>query len=535
MKARKLLALVLALAMALSLCACGNNTGDNTKPDTTPQEEQTPGQSKITVALSSDPKTLCPFGSDGGGRNYTRAIGFEQLTSTNREGEWELCLAKSITNPSEGVYEVELYDYIKDTAGNPLKASDVVFSFQKFIEDGNNAGKVTNLVSYEAIGDYTLKFVFENEKLGNAQELFDKVNIITQAAWEASPDEMVTSPVGTSPYALSSFESGAYYTYEKTNNYWQTDESLIATRSLANVDTVAMQVITDMSTTAIALEKGEIDGTAFLLYADYGTFLNSDGTAKDGFVTDTQVNSVLYHLTFNCGPNSPCSDIYLRQAIATCLDVEAMNTLAFGAGQARTGYGFTNEVWLDTNQAIDDGDYYNYDEAAAKALLEKSSYKGETLKMIVTANDSARQEATMIQAYCAAIGINIELITDDRAVYNENRIDETGTLYDIDFSNERANYYSWACQSELDVNSYKTGVNHCFINDPELQRLYELSSSQATASPENQLEFLQYIEDQCYVYSLATYDLVTFCNDRVTNIVRNLTGDLIPGACTVAD
>ncbi|MGM9606562.1 MAG: ABC transporter substrate-binding protein [Oscillospiraceae bacterium] len=552
---KKATALVLALALALGLCACNSNSGSGSpaasnSPQTSMEISNTDKEdavinteheyTSVVISLSSNATTLCPYASDGGGREYTRAACFEPLTYTNSQGEWEMVIAREVTSPEPCVYDVEIYDYVFDQAGNHVTASDVVFSYDKFIEDGNNASKVANLASYEATGEYTIRFVFSKDLKGSAQELFDKCMIVTEKAWNDSPDNandttpMTTSPVGTSPYALSSFESGNYFEYEYTGNYWQTDTSLISTRSMYNVDKIRFVVYTDRSTEAIALEKGETDCTGGLNYADYVTFCNPDTfEPNEGYNIDVITNNALYYLTFNCGENSPLSDINLRKAICHCIDVNAINYLGFGAGQYLNAVGMANPVWLDYTDKIDDGSYFDYDVDLAKDYLSQSSYKGETLKMLVCQNNSARIMATAIQSYCSAIGINMELLEYDSAVYNEEARDETGTHYDIDFRNQRANYYAWGALGEFSVNTYKGGKNHNFIYDETLQNLYD-QMSMSSATEEDYVAFCNYVEEQCYSYALSVYYQPAFTNDRFTNIVRVPQGNFILGACTIA-
>jgi ABC-type transport system substrate-binding protein len=554
---KKLLAVSLAAVMTLSLFSGCSSSGDkgsssSDNPSSSNSSSNTSGSSttvsntdknsavinseheytSVICSLSSDAKTLCPYASDGGGREYTRAQCFEPLTFTNSQGDWEMVLAKEVTNPEPCVYDVEIYDYIHDQAGNPVTASDIVFSYDKFIEEGSNVAKVANLEKYEAISDYVVRFTFKEDLKGNAQELFDKCVIVTEKAWNDSPDGMVTTPVGTSPYALTSFESGSYYVYEYTGDYWQTDD-LVSTRSMHNVDKITFRVYTDKSTDAIALQRGETDASGGLNYADYVNFCDPDTfEPKDGWNVDVITNTALYNLVFNCGENSVCSDINLRKAICTAIDVESSSYLGFGQGQYQCAAGYTNPVWLDYSEKVDDGEYYNYDVDQAKAYLEQSNYKGETIKMLVCQNTSARTMATTIQAYCSAIGINIELLEYDAAVYNETKRDSSGTSYDIDFNNERSLYYAWGGLGYWSNTYYDNGLCHAYVNDPTLQNLYD-TMSKTTSTEDDVVAFCNYIEEQCYGYALTTYYQPCFTNDRFTNIVRFPQGNFILGACTV--
>lgn len=554
---KRLVTLILAFTMIVSLCACGNNTSTDNNQTT---NAGTAGESaeaaemasisnenrsdaeiiseheytSVIGSLSSDAKTLCPYSSGGGGRDYCRLIGFETLTFTTLEGEWQMVIAKEITNPEEKVYNVEIYDYVHDSQNNPVKASDIAFSFDKFIEEGSNSNLTGYLDSYEVTGDYTLTFKFNTNAKGIAQQLFDACSIVTEKAWNDSPDEMVTSPVGTAPYVLSSFESGAYYTFEYDENYWQTDEELLSVKSYHNVDKITLKIYSDRSSDAIALQKGEHDASGGLNYVDYINFCNPDTLeAKEGFVVDTITNGNVYAMTFNCSENSQCSDINLRKAICYCIDENATNELGHGKGQYITSVGYMNPAWIDSCfDEMNDGNYFPYNEDLAKEYLEKSNYDGSPIRILCMANDALRTMAVAVQAYCATIGINVELLEFDSAVYNELSRDTTGKEWDINFGGSSSNYYSWSGFSPFNANTYGGEVCNCQIFDQKLQDLV-VRVADADSTSDDILALDDYIEENVYGYALSSYLQPCFTNSRFSNIVRNPKGNFVYGACTI--
>ena len=75
----------------------------------------------------------------------------------------------------------------------------------------------------EAISDYVTRFTFTALASGDLDALLMECPIVTQAAYEASPDQMATDPVTTSAYKVVEYVSGSKIVYENTGNYWQTD------------------------------------------------------------------------------------------------------------------------------------------------------------------------------------------------------------------------------------------------------------------------------------------------------------------------
>lgn len=60
-------------------------------------------------------------------------------------------IGKKLTNPSEGVYEVEIFDYVTDSNGNHITADDVLYSFEKARESGFFNNIMSTLTAVEKI------------------------------------------------------------------------------------------------------------------------------------------------------------------------------------------------------------------------------------------------------------------------------------------------------------------------------------------------------------------------------------------------
>lgn len=519
-KTSRVLAMLLALVMLVGLfagCAKKDDGGEKTPDAVQTGNEST--ETTMTFAVTSDPSSLYPYGSNRGGKQATRTLMYEPLFWLDEEGKLCPILAKSYECVSDGVYHIELFDYITDSAGNPLKASDVCYSLGLFIEDGKQPAYVATLADYSAVGEYTVELVFENERLGNFEQLVTNIYCVTQASWEASPDKMQTTPVGTGRYELVEFEPAASYTFKARENYWQTDENYICAKNSALIDNLILKIVTDSSTIAVSLERGEIDYTQNIDDADRPNFMNTDGTARDGYITKSLSTSCFIHLTFNCSENSPCADINLRKAIATCIDAAAIAYNIQGTNGRVCKSAMVNTL-LDVDGSLyEKDDYFAYNEEAAKAYLAKSNYNGETLRILVKPNVNTSNAATLIMAYCNAIGINVELLSFESALYTEKALEVTGLEYDMDLTGvSSSDGYAWKSLYEMDVNTYNGEVNHNFIYDEKLQNLYTAAASVETGGPEASAALANYIDEQCYIYSIYTYDLIYVGRDSIAKI-----------------
>ncbi len=525
----------LAILMVASLAACSSGSSETASTtaaaaaeaaaqvseeteaaaDVTETGEQVE-KGTLTIIASTDAGGLAPYGVNRTGKQVIRSAIYEPLFWIDEDKNLCPILGKSYEYKGNGVYDVELFDYIYDSAGVNMTASDIVFSIVQYLNGGSNG----SLSDYYAIDDYTIELVFANESIGNFEKLVTNLYCVTEESWEASGDEMVENPIGTGLYTCTNFIIGSEYDFAARDNYWQTDPEYSCAKNTLNIDNLILKVINDASTIAIAIENGEADFSVNIGDADRGNFIDDNGNAKDGYTIKEVLNASLIRLCFNCCELSPCQDINLRKAIATCVDNEGV---AYSA-QANFGHAaksLMNPGYWDADPSINDmDDYYNYDVDKAKEYLAQSSYNGETLRVLVQPNDNCTTAAVLLQAYAREIGVDMELIEPDNAVFGDYLHSNSGEDYDIVVQGLNSTYgYAWDPLSELDINQYSNGLNLLAIYDEKLQELYDISANISTNSPETTNDLIQYVTEQCYDYALFYYDTYYVGLDRVKDIV----------------
>lgn len=545
---KKVLALLLVLAISFTLLAgCGGKEGaaENSDPGTSTPGTSTSGGNDVSsgghaggtigagdtdavggsgpqelvIGLAADIGSFYPGGPGQSGVKAKRALCYETLFFMDAEGELYPLLAKSYEDLGNSTYSVELFDYIYDSEGNHMTASDIIFSIDGYIKDGQNAGTWGTITDYHTTGEYTFEITFDPEVVFQLKSFLSRVPMITQAAWESSPDEMASYPIGTGGYTLNKEASvvGSVYVFEKRDDYWQTDEQYICAGNMNNLDKVTAKVITDTSTLAVALQTGEIDFTTDISANDWNLFVDEAGNAKEGYVMFAGQNNSFAHLTFNSGPNSRCKDLKLRQAICYAIDAAACAYSVYGA-LGNVCNAATNPNLSDSGLEFGDDDYFTYDPEYAKQLVEESSYNGETIRILVLPAVSVSPCAALIQAYCAQVGITVELLEYDMAQYRSTRFEQSGTVYDIELLGATSGDYC-VCVSvwELDGRQYENGLGRHFVNDTVLQELYEKCYDANTTSPELIQDLLDHIEDNVYMYGLYYCGKMLFGNDKIVS------------------
>lgn len=485
------------------------------------------GESIVRLGILQDPQSFSPFAARSQGLIDTYRTLYEYLVDRDTfGGEMRGCLMKEYEQVDGTTYNLTLYDYIHDTAGNPMKASDVVFSIEKGKESGN-LPKLNAIASVEAVGDYTVQFVFAKElAVGELEALWSEGPIVTQASYEASADEMVVTPVGTTAYAMTEYTSGSKIVMTRTGNYWQTDESLRPIASSANVEVIEFNIITEASQRTIAMETGAIDITSGVGAADIGRF--SDTTKYSAFPYMENPVNVIY---FNMSEGSPLVDDNLRLAIAYAIDSEAVIEGAYdGDGTVCKGLG--SSKYGDYIPAWDTEDYFEFDMDKAASLVKESSYNGETLTFMCLNDERIKSLATVVQAYLLQVGINMEIVAYDNAMMTSLETDPTAwTLYMK--ANASTDYMvniwklSWA-QANYDGHSLN------FMVDDTLEGLLQTCLTPAGHTEENVNAFNQYVEDGCYAYAVNTYNSYVVATPSITSVFQDSRNVIVPGACTYA-
>ena len=337
---KKLIALLLVLCMVFALTACGNKTANNGGSTTPATEAPAAEPVVITACIASEPETIDPtMISSVDGNTYVNHM-FEGLLRYGSTGkaaasdpkmnsaELELGQAKSYTVSDDGlVYTFTLRDDIYWSDGQPVKAQDFVYSWQRvcnpdqaadygyLLADVSVAG--AEEVYYEGASPDTLGIKALDDKtvqitLLAATPFFDQIcafgNLmpLRQDVIEAYGDEW-TSPehlVCNGPYVIKEWVHDSYISMVPNEKYY--DQSRIGP------DEIRWYLSDDENAILASYKSGEYD------------FIESFPSDQIASLTASGDYNVLpsvttYYLYINC-ENLP--DWRVRAAITLCIDRE---------------------------------------------------------------------------------------------------------------------------------------------------------------------------------------------------------------------
>ena len=526
---KKLTALFLALVLVLSLCACGGNpsapasgqdfnqANDALKQQTIaengiismedlvvdPSRKSTANSSErypyVEFASSLPPKEWQPYGLKDQAKYYARMLVYEFLFDRVGATDYVPRIAKSYTMEDDTNYLIELYDYVTDSAGHAITASDVVFSYELNAASGY-ADNFDNFKCAEAVDDYTVRITL-NQPITTLDGFF-YMFAYTAIVDEDTYDEIAfsKSPIATGPYVLTEFVTDSYCTFQVNENYWQ-KEDLRSEYAKQNVETIRIDFVTDASMRMIMLENGSSICNPYLTAADIDSFLKG-GEFENQFTLTTTTDSTSTTLLANLSEESIMSDINMRLACWYALNSSALVT-ALGANaytacmvDAAGCIGDYQESWNDIESYQSECSLEK-----AKEYLEKANYKGETVKILSGTFDLKKNTAQIMAEMLRQAGINtsievVEYVVQEQAVHDPTRWDiYTDSQMDNDFCINRLNkVYS------VNAPYAQNGVTKSYIDDPVLQDMLAECSTIDGYSAEKTEEILRYILDNAYGY-----------------------------------
>ena len=384
--AKRIFAGAMAAAMMLSLTACGGGSSTETTAAATTAavgtETAAPAgdQEKVVkIAYTSDPGSLGTFDEgSSSGRWTVLAYTYENLIYMGGDGEYYGILAKNWakneaeSTPTNVVWDIELYDYIKDTAGNNITADDVVFSFNECLENGKgnqHTALTGSLVSIEKTGDYTVKLVCNSEAAGEVENMLTQVMIVSEKAYKDSGDFMRTMPVPTGPYKVESWVTGSSLTLVKNEDYWQKEDLRVECQE-QNVDKIEYYFVTESSQIAIGLETGIYDVATSLNYSNASRFMEGGESAANFNVEEARDNYI-QQMWINRSTESPLNDLKIAQAVLYAIDQQGLiNVVMEGHGEPVYCYGSDLNIGFQEKWKTED--YYNYNPEKAKELLKET-------------------------------------------------------------------------------------------------------------------------------------------------------------------
>lgn len=368
----RLLALASCAALPLLAAGCGHKNGSNTAA---------PAGNIFRYAIKTSPTTFDPaLVKDGDTIDLLQQM-FEGLVQWSPDNKLVSCLAeKWEVSPNGLTYTFHLRPNVKFQDGNPVTASDVLYSMRRCLDPklgstvalnylGDiqgakelNAGTTTELSGVKVIDPQTVAITITHPKAYWLDTLtYPTAYVVSKAeakegvALSADDD---TKGAGTGPFKLASYVPASKATLTANAGYWQ------GAPKLAGIE---RPIIIDAGTRHDEYVRGDLDMLQFESPGD----LDSD--AKDPAL-QAQVKLFPRAATFYLGLNQKAfpafADLRVRQALAYAIDKNKLVQVVFAGKRAAA-----QDILAEGIPGFDPKfSGLPYDPAKAKALLAAAGH-----------------------------------------------------------------------------------------------------------------------------------------------------------------
>lgn len=378
---------ILAFLLAACLIAGLSTTAFASAPD-------------LVIAVDADIDTLHPS-------DYSTTIEinilnqiFDTLVYMNPDGseDPEPRIAESWEISDDGMdYTFHIRQGIKFHDGSTLTAEDVAFSLEMYQASDYQGANVDGLDTVEVLDENTvvchLASPFSPFLLG-----VSACHIASKAYHDAvSEEEFASNPVGCGPYTYVSRAAGSNVVLKAFEDYYG---------GAPAIKNLTFKVIPDTTTTAIALQTGEVD------FAEIDSS-NLVMLERNPAVTIAEApTSSFTYVSMNL-EKAPFDSVAFRQAVNYAINRDELVAICYdGKAEvnsnicARSRFGYS-----------DSQPQYTYDREKAVALLAEAGIETPYDLGTILVAEKYQNIAVVLQAALADIGLNTTIRTEEFNTY----------------------------------------------------------------------------------------------------------------------
>lgn len=409
-RAATAVALSAALAVALGSCSSSSSTeqpsatpSDGAATSAAPSEPQSGGS--LVFARTQSPTSLDLHREITANNAFAIDKIFEPLLAFDAEGEIEPWLASDYSASEDGlVWTFTLREGVTFSDGSPLTPADVVYSLERHLEVGGPLPLGAPVTSVEAQGEDTVVITLSAPYTPFAAELAGFSNGILPADLGGADEEtFFKDPVGTGPFVVDEWTEGGDISFTANESYWQDGKPYL--------DEVVYRLVQDDNQLVAQLQSGQVDVIDTVSSANVAT-LQANSSLAVSITPGWQVEELFFNTL-----DEHFQDRDVRRAVSYALDREGIvEATSFGTAEVAGSVLPPSIPGYDGSITTLDHDV----DAAQAALADSAFPDGFTTKLLVASgNDLRAQEAQIVQAQLAEIGITVEIESIDLAAFRE--------------------------------------------------------------------------------------------------------------------
>ncbi|MFK3789967.1 extracellular solute-binding protein [Pseudomonas piscis] len=236
--------------------------------------------------------------------------------------------------------------------GHPLRAEDVVFSFQTLTNAGSPLYRGYYADVEQVIAEDPLRVLFKFKHSNNRELplILGQLTILPKHWWEHRDfaKSNLEVPLGSGPYRVTEVKAGRSIRYERVKDYWARD--LPVNRGFYNFDTITSDYYRDNTVALEALKAGQFDYWLEISAKNWANAYNVPAVAQGRLIKEQIPNgnpTGMQGFVFNT--RRPLfQDVRVRHALSLLLDFEWSNKQLFNGAYTRTRSYFENSEMAAT-------------------------------------------------------------------------------------------------------------------------------------------------------------------------------------------
>ncbi|MDR3669742.1 MAG: ABC transporter substrate-binding protein [Holophaga sp.] len=337
-------------------------------------------------------------------------------------------LAKKVGVSKNGlVYTIALQGGVKFQNGEPLKASDVVFSYKRAMKNPRFNYLTSMIADVAAIDDGDVKITL-NKPYSPIAHTFFCIKIMSQKEVTGQGAKFGTIPnkAGTGAYYVTNFNIATGVKLEAFNGYW---------RGAPAIKSVQYIVIPDDTSAVIAYQNHELDyfeDAPLSAWKDLSKVSGQNAKLIKG-------NNIMFMAVNYLSSRKALADLRVREAIFYAVNKHDIN-LAVCDGYGAEATQYMPSEYVPTSP-VSGFKTYAYNPATAKKLLAEAGYpKGVDVGTILTYGSSTSNNAKMaqvLQANLSNVGIHAAVSVMEASIVTPKLYNQD---YDICIFADSGNY-----------------------------------------------------------------------------------------------
>lgn len=508
---KKWLGLITIVALVMIVAACSSDKSASTPAPTQTTGETTASTPKeggsLTIAVASDPLVLNPLYA---GDRVTLTID-QALYSPlflESEGKKRFYLADSLDISKDFLtYTIKLKSGLKWHDGQPLTADDVIFTFEKILDESQHSPDRANYlindkpIQASKVDDTTVQF-----KLPEVSPAFEStlqsVVPIPKHIFEKEADiEKSTAnakPVGSGPFKFKEYKTGEYVALERFDDYFG---------GKPHLDNVIYRIAKDANTANLALQNGELN----VKYLDPQDVETIKATGK--FDIFPYSEGRLGYLMFN--QNSEVGVLKkkeVRQALSYALNREELINLSYLSSEYADPAKsiLAPNVLYYTNDVVSN----DYNPEKAKQLLKDAGVSGLKLRFIIQGGNKLQEsQALYIQQKFKDIGVEVELQNLDSSAWVAKFVDKKATDVELALSGYIMGVDPSSYQVLFDTNG---SSNYTHYSNEKVDALFKQGATEVDGTKREEIykEIQQTIAEDAPIYPIAYNKAIVAVDSR---------------------